>query len=90
MLVILSTIMVETNISECSIGERLGRNIKQCRAALGLTQAQLAAAVGVTPGAVGQYEIGANRPSLKTALALAAALGCTVDDLYREEVKQDA
>ena len=64
--------------------------LQQIRKEKRMTQAQLAAAVGVTPGAVGQYEIGANRPSLKTALALAAALGCTVDDLYREEVRENA
>lgn len=64
--------------------------LQQIRKEKRMTQAQLAAAAGVTPGAVGQYEIGASRPSLKTALALAAALGCTVDDLYREEVRQDA
>lgn len=65
-------------------------NLQRIRKEKGMSQAKLAAAVGITPGAVGQYEMGVTTPSLKTAMAIATALGCTVDELFREEVRRDA
>jgi len=66
------------------------KNLQRLRKAKGMSQAQLAAAVGVTPGAVGQYESGITSPSLKTAMLLASVLGCKIDDLTREEVNGNA
>ena len=87
MLVILSTIMVDTNISECSIGERLGRNIKQCRAALGLTQAQLAERLGMETETLSRFERGKHLPTLKNLLRMAEVLRTSVADLLGEEVQ---
>lgn len=58
---------------------------------IGKEQKQLAEALGVTKSAVNQWSSGATVPSAKMLPALAAALGCTVDELYhREEVRRDA
>ena len=56
----------------------------------GLTLVRLADAMGVTPGAVTRWANGMALPEAAKLPALAAALGCTVDDLYRGEVKKDA
>ena len=56
----------------------------------GLTLAQIADLLSVTKGAVTGWADGSRLPQAAKLPALAAALGCTVDDLYREEVKQDA
>ena len=56
----------------------------------GRTQAQLAAELGVNTATFCQYVSGRKMPSAAKLPALAAALGCTVDALYREEVTEDA
>ena len=60
--------------------------IKKRREAAGLTVTQLADRVGVTSGAVSQWESGLTTPKTENLPTLAAALGCTIDDLYRQEV----
>lgn len=47
----------------------------------GLTVAELAAAARLSDVAVRAYEYGQRIPSVDRAARLAAALGCTVDDL---------
>lgn len=64
--------------------------IKDKLAATGKTSASVAAELGVTPGAVSQWASGLVLPSAKLLPALASALGCTVDALYREEVTESA
>jgi len=56
-------------------------NMRALREARGLTQAQVAAMVGVGPSAVAEWERGAKRPTLDHAKALAKAYGVTVEDL---------
>ncbi|MFR6334610.1 MAG: helix-turn-helix transcriptional regulator [Oscillospiraceae bacterium] len=53
-----------------------------CRKAAGLTQAALAAILGVSQAAVAAWESGAKLPSAHKLPAIAAALRCTIDDLY--------
>jgi transcriptional regulator with XRE-family HTH domain len=55
--------------------------LKQLRKQSGLSQAELAAAIGVTQGAVSQWEMGSSKPSLGNLVSIAKALGCKVDDL---------
>ena len=55
--------------------------IKQVRERLGMTQEQLANMLGVTQGAVSQWEMGATRPAFDSLIKLAKALGVTVDEL---------
>lgn len=63
--------------------ERVGDRIRQARfqrqAQLGraLTQTALAASIGVSPGAVSQWENGTTEPSLSVLPKLARALGVT-------------
>ncbi len=47
----------------------------------GLTQKELAEAMGITPVAITQYETGARKPDIVKLKKLAAILGCTTDQL---------
>ena len=58
--------------------------IKHKRLALGLTQANLAQQIGVTQGAVTQWENGLTNPSLETLTRIASVFQCTVDDLLND------
>jgi len=63
--------------------ERLENDIKERRTALGLTQAELAEACGVTRKTVNTVENGVFTPSALLALKLARALNVTVEQLFR-------
>ncbi|NAZ84141.1 helix-turn-helix domain-containing protein [Kineococcus sp. R8] len=56
--------------------------VRAARTELGLTQAELAAAVDVTRQTVVAVEAGNYAPSVYLALALAAHLGRSVEDLF--------
>ena len=58
--------------------------LKRRRLMAGLTQAKLAELAGVTESSVSYYESGDRIPVVKTADKLAHALGCTLNDLFRE------
>ncbi|HEX4761659.1 MAG: helix-turn-helix transcriptional regulator [Sphingomonas sp.] len=62
--------------------DRLANNLKGRRAELALTQADLAAAVGVTRKTVNTVENGVFTPSALLAIKLAKALGVTVEELF--------
>lgn len=62
--------------------------IRDLRLAAGMTQEQLAAAVGVTQGAVTQWENGSTNPRVPTLRVIAEVLHTTVDALI-EEVETD-
>ncbi len=55
--------------------------IKKARIAAGLSQEQLAEKVGVSQGAVAQWESGVTHPSFKVLKPLAGALKITLDEL---------
>ena len=66
----------------------MGKNLKMkaARAALGLTQQDLAEAVGVTRQTIVAIERGDYNPSLRLCLQICWALGKTLDELFwREE-----
>jgi len=52
-----------------------GAALAALREAAGLSQAQLASAVGVGPDMLSRYESGARQPSVETAHKIAGALG---------------
>jgi putative transcriptional regulator len=52
------------------------------RIAAGLSQAELGSAVGASRKTIGSIERGASTPSVRLALALAHALGTTVEALF--------
>lgn len=61
----------------------IGRSIASRRVAHGLTQKDLAVAIGISQNTICSYETGSSSPSFANAGAIAEVLGCTVDDLLR-------
>lgn len=59
--------------------------VRAARAVLGLTQADLAAAAGVTRQTVVAVEAGDYAPSVYLALAIAARLGRSVEELFGQD-----
>jgi putative transcriptional regulator len=64
------------------MAERLANRLKERRAEVGLTQAELAERVGVTRKTVNTVENGVFTPSTTLAITLAVALGLTVEQLF--------
>ncbi|HET9898421.1 MAG TPA: substrate-binding domain-containing protein [Streptosporangiaceae bacterium] len=62
-----------------------GARLRLARQARGFSQQQLAGMAGVSRQAVSAVESGQSDPSLRVALALASALGMTVDELFGVE-----
>ena len=60
-----------------------GKKMRALREARGMTQEQLAEAVGVARPIITRAETGAKELSLAVAAAVARELGCKVDDLLR-------
>lgn len=58
--------------------------LKQLRKKAGITQAQLAQAIGTSQAAVAAYETGAKAPELAKLPLIAKALGVTVAELFEE------
>lgn len=58
-----------------------GDLIKEVRLRAGLTQAELAERLGVTPQAISQYERGIKKPKYETIRRIADAVGCSPFDL---------
>ena len=56
--------------------------IYSARKKAGLSQAELASAVGVTQASVAMWECGNKYPSSDKLPAIAVALGCSIDDLF--------
>lgn len=63
--------------------------IKKKREQRKMTQIELAGKLGITQGAVSQWEAGATNPSTGMILKLSEVLGCTVDELLRNETNSD-
>jgi molybdate-binding protein/DNA-binding XRE family transcriptional regulator len=61
---------------------RISSGIKQRRMALGWTQEELAQRAGVSRSGISAIETGTMVPAVTAALAIAAALGCPVEDLF--------
>ena len=55
--------------------------LRPLRTEKGLGQRAVADGIGVTPGAVAQWELGLNDPSLSNVVALAGLLRCSLDQL---------
>lgn len=60
------------------------QTIKEARKALGLTQEQLAKALGVTQGAVAQWENGISHPAFEKLPQVASVLNMTIDELMKK------
>jgi molybdate-binding protein/DNA-binding XRE family transcriptional regulator len=68
--------------------ERSGTRLRLARRTRGLSQVQLARMAGVSRQAVSAVEAGLSDPSLRAALALARALGLTVEELFGPTMPQ--
>ena len=64
------------------MAEKLANRLKEKRGELGLTQAELAEAIGVTRKTVNTVENGVFVPSTLLALKLARALSSPVEELF--------
>lgn len=60
----------------------LGKNIKRMRERAGLSQRELSKRVYVSEMFISFVERGAKKPSVDTFARMAAALGCSMDELY--------
>ncbi|HIY08852.1 MAG TPA: helix-turn-helix transcriptional regulator [Firmicutes bacterium] len=61
------------------------RKLKAARAALGLSQQELAQRVGVTRQTIVAIESGDYNPTVRLCIAICRVLGKTLDDLFWEE-----
>lgn len=61
----------------------LANSLREAREAAGLTQGQLAEAIGVSRKTINTVENGVFVPSTVIALKLARALGCRVEELFQ-------
>ena len=61
--------------------EHLAETMRAKREALNLNQTQFAYAIGSTQPIVSEYECGKKTPSFRTAVKIADALGCSLDEL---------
>ena len=59
--------------------------LKSARAALDLSQEELAQIVGVTRQTIGMIEAGKYNPTLNLCIAICKALNKTLDELFWEE-----
>lgn len=59
--------------------------IREARREAGLTQKELADAIGVTEPAISHYETGRRQVTVSKLVAIAMALGCTLDELCDDE-----
>lgn len=59
--------------------------IRELREKAGISQGELAKAMGVTQGAVSQWENGMSHPKIPLLKRLAETLGVTVDELISKE-----
>lgn len=67
----------------------LGKSIKIARKKAGLTQKELAEAVGmISHVSVGRWECGMRSPTYETIVKIADALGCRVEDLLPFEAQR--
>lgn len=67
------------------MNEEKNLRMRDARARLGLSQSDLAAAVGATRQTIGLIEAGRYNPSLKLCTAICKTLGVTLNDLFWSE-----
>lgn len=62
----------------------IGSRIKERREALGITQVELARLIGVTKGAIGNYETDANSPKASILYKVFEVLQCDANYLFQD------
>ena len=66
------------------------KQIQRKRLKLGMTQADLAGALGVDPSTVAKWESEKAYPRADLLPKIARLLGCTIDELYAAESEKEA
>ncbi len=66
----------------------IGSRMKERRENLGLTQIQLAEMLGVTKGAIGNYETDANSPKASILYKVFDVLKCDANYLFQDEIRE--
>lgn len=66
----------------------IGSRIKERREAIGLTQEELAAELGVSKGAIGNYESGQSYPKIDNMIQLFKALKTDANYIFQDDVIQ--
>lgn len=61
--------------------------LRERREQLGLTQGEVASKLGITPGAVGNYENGVSTPKADILFKIFDALKCDANYLFQDEMK---
>jgi len=61
------------------------KGLKQARKAAGMRQTELAAAMDVNQPTISMWENGGSAPIAEKLPKLARILGCTIDDLFKED-----
>lgn len=64
----------------------IGSRIKERRESLGITQVQLAELLGVTKGAIGNYETDANSPKASILYKVFDVLHCDANYIFQDEM----
>lgn len=64
----------------------IGTRIKECREKLGMTQEELATLLGVSKGAIGNYEAGIGYPKVENMTKLFKILKTDANFLFQDEV----
>ena len=66
----------------------LSNRLKERREQLGLTQSEVASLLGITPGAVGNYENGVSTPKADILFKVFDALKCDANYLFQDEINE--
>lgn len=67
----------------------IGKRIKERREAIGITQEELARLLGVSKGAIGNYEAGISYPKIENMTKLFDILKTDANYLFQYDVKSD-
>ena len=67
----------------------IGQRLKEARLAKQITQEDLAKLVGVTKGAIGNYETGVSSPKETILIRLMDALGIDANFLYQDFIRRE-
>ena len=65
----------------------LSNRLKERREQLGLSQSEVASLLGITPGAIGNYENGVSTPKADILFKVFDALKCDANYLFQDEMK---
>ena len=66
----------------------LSNRLKERREQLGLTQSEVASLLGITPGAVGNYDNGVSTPKADILFKVFDALKCDANYLFQDEMNE--